>query len=131
MIWYVKIKNKIWIGISILIGYNVLILKNSFNKKFFVYYYCWSCHDCSFAFYTFFYKQKGKNKKIIHWILWLLTVPFIFWMVQIIAVELIIPGASEPSVRTLRATIPENESRQIFWFWFDNSICQKSPCKGR
>ena len=73
-----------------------------------------SCHDCSFAFYTFFYKQKGKNKKIIHWILWLLTVPFIFWMVQIIAVELIIPGASEPSVRTLRATIPENESRQIF-----------------
>ena len=62
----------------------------------------------------FFYKQKGKNKKIIHWILWLLTVLFIFWMVQIIAVELIIPGASEPSVRTLRATIPENESRQIF-----------------
>ena len=27
---------------------------------------------------------------------------------------LIIPGASEPSVRTLRATIPENESQPNF-----------------
>lgn len=29
-------------------------------------------------------------------------------------IELIIPGASEPSVRTLRATIPENESQPNF-----------------
>ena len=28
-----KIKNKIWMGISILIAYNVLTLKSSFNKK--------------------------------------------------------------------------------------------------
>ena len=83
-----KIKNKIWIGISILIGYNVLTLKSSFNKKNVL--LTISIDVAMIAvllFIHFFYKQKGKNKKIIHWILWLLTVPFIFWMVQIIAVE--------------------------------------------
>ena len=32
----------------------------------------------------------------------------------ILGVIVIIPGASEPSVRTLRATIPENESQPNF-----------------
>lgn len=88
--------------------------KKSFNKNFLFTITVDLVMIAVLLFIHFFYKQKGKNKKIIHWILWLLTVPFIFWMVQIIAVELIIPGASEPSVRTLRATIPENENQPNF-----------------
>ena len=42
----------------------------------------------------------------------------------------IIPGLSEPLVRTLGATIPENESQSNFLILVDNSICQNSPCKG-
>ena len=43
---------------------------------------------------------------------------------------LIIPVLSEPPVRTLRATIPENESQLNFLILIDNSICQNSACKG-
>ena len=34
--------------------------------------------------------------------------------IQFLKIHLIIPGLFEPPVRTLRATIPENESH-IFW----------------
>lgn len=50
--------------------------------------------------------EKKESKKIFTRIIWGL-----FILIQIVMV--IIPGISEPPVRTLRATIPENE-RHIF-----------------
>ena len=63
MIWYVKIKNKIWIGISILICYNVLILKNGFNKIFLFTITVDLVMIAVLLFIHFFYKQKREKQK--------------------------------------------------------------------
>ncbi len=39
-------------------------------------------------------------------------------------------GLSEPPVRTLRATIPGNESQLKFLILDDYNICQNRTCKG-
>lgn len=58
-----KIKNKIWIGISILICYNVLILKNSFNKIFLFTITVDLVMIAVLLFIHFFYKQKREKQK--------------------------------------------------------------------
>lgn len=59
-----------------------------------------------------FYKGKGKvdfESIVLDLILIIVAIMVILWFWW----EVIIPGLSEPPVRTLRATIPENE-RHIF-----------------
>ena len=55
-------------------------------------------------------------KKTSEWYFALLVLYIILTLVNatIPILSVIIPGASEPSVRTLRATIPENESQPNF-----------------
>lgn len=84
-----KNKKKIIFGSILLLILNILILKSHFGKKTLLVMVVTDFLSIAalVGMQVFYQKLSEKGQRIIHIILWLFTVPFLFWIVQMIATE--------------------------------------------
>ena len=84
-----KNKKKIIFGSVLLLILNILILKSHFGKKTLLTMVVTDFFGIAAlaGLQVFYQKLSERMKKFIHILLWLITAPFLFWIVQMVAVE--------------------------------------------
>ena len=84
-----KNKKKMIFGSILLLILNILILKSHFGKKTLLTMVVTDFFGIAAlaGLQIFYQKLSAGMKKFIHILLWLLTAPFLFWIVQMVAVE--------------------------------------------